>query len=441
MFQREEVRSDTYQGFVFLEPNLLLLPNAKEKEFEAIELPELSDTKFQATNSTNAEGINTDIDLKFRRIARLGLPQLRFSDVIAITSRSDPSPFGAVHPKCASGEWQNGRGRDRMFTSDPAKALVLMQLLLNDDAMGAWARLNFVAPRDKVIEAIRRHTIDLGASRPQSWVQYVPDHEMHRNTDVDDNSLDGDNTRLVPNSTLGEGEFDDNGSKDCLYIPWRLWGSDATRWCIGSESHSVWITTTAGERFIGLRTMGNYLVMKDFNPYHVREVRKKLEATMKHKQVENEAPNLSESVVVPEDGVPDGAVDVDDEGEALVDGTEEVGLPVMQEPGEMEGHLDDDENEDDGNEDEDRSEDEEDIAFLKPDDRTIVRLVDARDSASRYNLSLVFEDAVDWDELPYVEIGKRLSPDIVDLRGALIDEDRIIGLKVSSRGWKGKERY
>ena len=40
MLQREEVRSDTYQGFVFLEPNLLLLPNAKEKEFEVIELPE-----------------------------------------------------------------------------------------------------------------------------------------------------------------------------------------------------------------------------------------------------------------------------------------------------------------------------------------------------------------------------------------------------------------
>jgi hypothetical protein len=58
-------------------------------------------------------------------------------------------------------------------------------------------------------------------------------------------------------------------------IPWSEWGPKTTRWLDASKFSSVYITSTAGQRFVsidkGSRTQNSPIRVLDFNPYHVRK--------------------------------------------------------------------------------------------------------------------------------------------------------------------------
>lgn len=243
--KREEAPSRTYDGFVFLTSDLVLLPNSFAETFEVLQLPDLTKPGDISPNS-------------FKRIARLGLPRMNLNfGIFNITCRADPNPFGAPHPKREDvREWQ--RSHSRPFSADPSRALVLAHILIRESDLRQgpqphwrlrWHRLNLVFHRYAIVDAIHAQ-----AQEPR-----VMDDEGEEGRDID--------------------------------IPWNKWAPGNVRFWVGDEEHSVWITTTAGQRFAGL-DMDGQLVVKNFNPYAVKRMRALDTDEMQEDQALGESTNV-----------------------------------------------------------------------------------------------------------------------------------------------------
>lgn len=180
----------------------------------------------------------------FKRIARLGLPRMNENcHIYNITCRADPNPIGAAaaaHPKEDEiRDWQ--RSRERSFSADPSRALVLVHILIRENELRqhpwlhwrvCWHRLNLVVHRDALVEAI------CAQSRPRGVIE----EETNRT------------------------------------LLWKQWAPGIVRWCVGDEGKLTRITTTSGQRLVSLNTYGQ-LVVKDFNPHAVKRLRAALEAS------------------------------------------------------------------------------------------------------------------------------------------------------------------
>lgn len=224
----------TYAGFVFLTPNLVLLPNLLARTFEVVQLPDLTNIG------------NTNFNM-FKRIARLGLPRMNANcHVFNITCRADPNPLGVHHPKQDDiRDWQ--KSRERSFSADPSRSLVLMRILIRENEprlhpwlhyRTRWHRINLLVHRDALVDATR--------------------------------SQAGPHDR-VPEPTK--------------IVPWTQWAPGIVRWCVGDVERSVRITTTSGQRFVSLDTYKR-LVVKDFNPHAVKRLRAALQLSGQWKELE-----------------------------------------------------------------------------------------------------------------------------------------------------------
>ncbi|KAH8115071.1 hypothetical protein DFH11DRAFT_144236 [Phellopilus nigrolimitatus] len=214
----------TWDGFVFLTPDLILLPNRHREQFDIVELPDVT-----APQASVAPELKT--------ILCLGLPQLQPSCTIgAIACRADPNPVGAPHPAVHS---QKRKARGSVMP-DPASALVLIQFYLrefsnaHDFLLGQWGVL--------------RHNVTL---------------VVHRAALVE-------LARASQNGTLEKKTIQQEGIPG-PFLPWAKWRAKA-RFCADDAHVSNWITTTAGQRYIGMTDSGRILV-KDFNPHSVQRAR------------------------------------------------------------------------------------------------------------------------------------------------------------------------
>lgn len=223
----------TYAGFVFLMPNLVLLPNSRAGTLEVVQLPDLTNIG------------NTTFDM-FKCIARLSLPRMNANcHVFNITCRADPNPLGVPHPKQDDiRAWL--KSRERSFSADPSRSLILMRILIreNEPRMHPWLhyrmhwyRINLLVHRDALLKAIRSQ------AGPQNRVPSAINH-----------------------GNIQEGPAN----------PWMQWAPGIVRWCAGDVNRSVRITTTSGQRFVSLDTYKR-LVVKDFNLHAVTRLRAALQ--------------------------------------------------------------------------------------------------------------------------------------------------------------------
>ncbi|EJD05129.1 uncharacterized protein FOMMEDRAFT_145732 [Fomitiporia mediterranea MF3/22] len=222
----------TWNGFVFLSPELILLPNHNHT-LEVARLPDVSQTYYSP--------------IGLERLLILELPAMQpLVKLGAIQCRSEPNPKGATHPRAAEVRSANTehtrRKRRSPVLPDPNQAIVLLQIYYrefnnepHDVLMGQWGVL--------------RHNVSL-VLRRQFLLDIVKIFERSPN--------------------LADAmKKSDRGVKLCApSIPWSLWSSNA-RWQADDTHVSNWITTSAGQKYVGIDDNG-HLVVKDFNPYAIR---------------------------------------------------------------------------------------------------------------------------------------------------------------------------
>ncbi|KAL5520572.1 hypothetical protein ACEPAG_9796 [Sanghuangporus baumii] len=247
----------TWDGFVFLSPELVLLPD-RERGLEIIRLPDV-------TKGYSAKG--------FERVLRLTLPALQpLVKVGAIQCRSEPNPIGETHPSVLEGKSefaQRMRAKKRPpFAPDPKKAIVLLQVYYrefnnepHDIFMGQWGVL--------------RHNVSLVVHRElllklvDMWANKTSPSTVSENGAVNAGA-EGDMVNEQRATENLDNEIEDN----VPVVSWAYWGQQA-RWMADDTHVSNWITTSAGQRYVGSDEEG-HIVVKDFNPITVRKARARM---------------------------------------------------------------------------------------------------------------------------------------------------------------------
>ncbi|THH03895.1 hypothetical protein EW145_g5925 [Phellinidium pouzarii] len=200
----------TWNGFIFLTPDIILLPDHVGVCLSVITLPD-------AAQKVSMTGFN--------HVLTLNLPLLRPGRTVSMMScRAEPNPFGAPHPE-RSRRTAPHRARE-FFMPDPAKALVLIEVHVHElSADRLWA--------------VVRRNITLVVHR-ESLVKVVQEHANFREIDFP-------------------------------VLSWAEWGA-CVRWVADDTHWSNWITVAAGQRYVGMTEDGRILI-KDFNPHNVKRER------------------------------------------------------------------------------------------------------------------------------------------------------------------------
>lgn len=171
--------------------------------------------------------------------------------IFDITCRVDPNPFGVPHPKQQDvHEWK--KTRERSFSADPSRAVVLMHVRVHESELCQrprplrWGRLhvlNLLVHRDALLQAI------------------------HAQFEL---------------SMSNNGE---TGEESIKTVPWTQWAHGIVRWCVDDDEHPFWITSVSGQRFVTLNTC-NQLVVKDFNPHAVKRMCTALQTSGKGRELQ-----------------------------------------------------------------------------------------------------------------------------------------------------------
>lgn len=349
----------------------------------------------------------------FERIAAFMLPETQSVCTLGIIQcRAEPNPSGAPHPTLNTEHAEFAerlRSRKRPpVAPDPAKALVLLQLYYRefnteaDAQMGLWGVL-----RHNVSLAVRRCSLlDLVREAIEKKLFVSPDMLAGMGM-----------TAVEPGLPL---------------IPWTFWGPHA-RWHANDVHVSNWITVTAGQKYIGTHESGR-IVIKDYNPITVKRAKAWLRA--KRDSATAVEPAHEAEAVSEGSGSIDGITEDSNEDETL---DMEIGRPrktIESVRGLRESSIEE-ESDTPSSADQDVPAqsvstslslvaDEE--GGQMPPDRSWdnVRVIEGYNEEEETELDRLFLETT--APIPCVEYH---SKEIMDYHGYLMDEERIIGLRVS----------
>jgi hypothetical protein len=242
-------------GLVFLREDLLLMPNISDPSFGIYHIP-------YSTQEGN-EGC-----LELQPIVNLALPAIAEDHVvIGIQCRCDPSPTGGgVYPKYAPSK--------RPFANDPMEAIMVTEMrildLANDHRADPYVmfvhrkRLIEQLPKDWQVN-LRAPEIE-SASAKSSEASQRAEEEANWQPRQDGEASDANQWEEEPR------ELNNNIAPT---VPWSEWGSRHARWLDAHTFSSVYITSTAGQRFVSIDKNASrdpsHIRVIDFNQYHVRQ--------------------------------------------------------------------------------------------------------------------------------------------------------------------------
>ena len=226
---------------MFLSEDIILLPN-REGRLEVVRLPDTS------SNSQSSS---------FTRLAAFMLPETQpICTLGTVQCRAEPNPTGAPHPTLNTEHAEFAarlRARKRSpIVPDPAKALVLFQLY--------YREFNTEADAEVGMWGILRHNVSLA---------------VHRSTLLDVIQEATEKNLFISADAFARMGLEMTGPSMPI-IPWSFWGPRA-RWHANDIHVSNWITVSAGQRYIGVHESGR-IVVKDYNPYTVRRAKAWIEA-------------------------------------------------------------------------------------------------------------------------------------------------------------------
>lgn len=258
--QVEHGGTGSYTGFIFLTPELVLLPDMSRKVLEILKLPDVM--KKNASPASSLE-----------RVALLELPKMKSAcTIMNVASRSDPNPCGIPHPSLSkSGAEAAGwkTVRQRPFYPDPEHAMVVIAF--------------FIIEFEQVNNQFRqwRHDVTL---------------VFHRDTVV---------------KTLDELDVLKINDPRPQSVPWSAWGLKKARWLAHTLDHGNWITISAGQRLVGISDEGQ-IVVKDFNPNNVLKISAKQgDKFIKPEDYPLETPFITDYISGEEEETLDAIFDID----------------------------------------------------------------------------------------------------------------------------------
>ena len=181
--------------------------------------------------------------------------------------------------------------------ADPEKAIVLLQIYYrefnnepHDVFMGQWGVLrhnvSLVVHREFLMGLVRVFESESKKKASEESLNGVATNgygdangNVNGHTDAEGNST-GAERDLPPTPTsptsptfpsLSPSSSDQSDLDNVPIIPWANWGPHA-RWMADDTHVSNWITTSAGQRYVGTDEEGR-IVVKDFNPVSVKRAR------------------------------------------------------------------------------------------------------------------------------------------------------------------------
>lgn len=280
---------------------------------------EESSTGTGNTRSENFVGCGNASDTKrFERVFHFPFPTLKpFITFIGVYSRSEPNPFGEPHPdwdrqrSCLRSKLENETDLNRLnnqrrfgarghhFIAKPKSedALVLLKCTFREQVENHAGHAHWNIVRHSLSLTMRRRSLlDL-------MNQYFEEHGTIDSTSTDDiadqsdqspsqtNEFDLSQYLLNPLSVFGPRPNPINRDK-IPKVPWEVWGKFA-RWHADDLHASNWITTSAGQRFVGMDENLN-IVVKDYNPITVQRVMFKDSICPKKRDMMESGSNVSE---------------------------------------------------------------------------------------------------------------------------------------------------
>ncbi|KDR79642.1 hypothetical protein GALMADRAFT_137435 [Galerina marginata CBS 339.88] len=229
---------ESYLDILFLTEHLMLLPNKHNKTLDVFRIP-LSHTTVPPTP-----------------VLRLGLPALPEGDELhEIACRSEPSPMGAASRFRKSGQ------HDGYASSEPRSYPTRAFLASAEDAICLFF-LRIAVLKFSI------HTEDglTSSVEPKHGLTFV----VHRNALC----------ALVHKYAKDNGEDNIDGMTIEMedIVPWANWGPPITRWFNTAGYSDGWITTTAGQRYVLMPQdwsgSGAPIYVLDFNEENVRKMKK-----------------------------------------------------------------------------------------------------------------------------------------------------------------------
>jgi len=251
-----------YAYFSFLSQDTLVIPNLIENTLEIVKVV-----------------INKSDDIPcLLTLCVLNLPPLtRRALIVRLGCRAEPNPTGP-DPLAVPAPF------NRPFRDNAEDAIVLFSVLIEDIQLHP-GHFHFPETRPFTFIVHRRVLLD-----------HIP--PAHR--------------ACAPFCSIPE------AAPETVQVPWEAWGVAATRWFEGDPASMRWITTTAGQRAVTMEENSpTPIIVRDFNPYAVRSVRARAEASGHPQQQQRDwnevLPNGNRMMLKVEDSVLDaGSVFKDD---------------------------------------------------------------------------------------------------------------------------------
>jgi hypothetical protein len=203
-----------YPYFSFLSQDTLVIPNLIQNTLEIVKIVIKSD------------------DIPFLvPLCVLNLPPLtRRASIIRLGCRAEPNPTG-------SGPLAIPAPSNRPFRDKAEDAIILFNVLIEDIQIHPG---QFHFPQ----------------IRPFSFI-------VHRRALLD--HIPAVHLTCAPFCSTPE------LTPETVQVPWKTWGTSATRWFEGDPASMRWITTTAGQRAVTMEDgVSTPIIVRDFNPYAVR---------------------------------------------------------------------------------------------------------------------------------------------------------------------------
>lgn len=236
--------NETYSGILFLEEDLIILPNAKSAAFDFFRIPKkpIADT--------------------LKPIFSLQLPSLATGTRINhITCRAEPNPIADISRlnKKRRAQERADAGMDEIDGFSPKRGF----LASADDAVCIFQTRYRTGPNDNL------GGIDLFDAIGRSCTLFV-----HRSSFLE-------LTLQYEETPLPKDQVEAGAALSSRRITWADWGPPVSRWFDATGTPSRWITTSAGQRSAMIRddigvTYGRPITILDFNPFNVRKMKAKM---------------------------------------------------------------------------------------------------------------------------------------------------------------------
>jgi hypothetical protein len=245
------VERDVYSSFSFVAHDELVLPNHRTNALDIVRIP---------TSAERPDGAHVEPRREFRPVLALGMPPLHPGmEILRSSCRGEPNPLGPqgfVPPPPASSSSPAASSPVREPGSEHQKEAEAEAQMEPEEEAGE--EMHPSAPEDAIImvnlfaqanQAARRGRPAFLGVPVQAWAFVV-----HRRA-LAECLAQWEHGAAAARGMRARGEAGkgaEQGEVKCPYVAWASWGPPMTRFFAGKDSPGLWITTTCGQRYVGV---------------------------------------------------------------------------------------------------------------------------------------------------------------------------------------------